>query len=161
MGRFPKMSFIQVLGILLILMCSVTFSMGTAVSMEDRLTNLETKYFQMEEKNIRLEEKVTELEAKNVHLETKVKEQEKILISLLIQTNQSESGSKSIFGNHQTAIRSTGKMNGTARTCEELRAADPSLPSGMYSIDPDGQNYGIEPLPVYCNMTSGIIKNQI
>ena len=155
------MTLIQTGMLILIVMCFITFSSGSVISLEDRLTKLEIQFFQMEEKNIRLEEKVTELEAKNVHLETKVKEQEKILISLLIQTNQSESGSKSIFGNHQTAIRSTGKMNGTARTCEELRAADPSLPSGMYSIDPDGQNYGIEPLPVYCNMTSGIIKNQI
>jgi hypothetical protein len=76
MGRFPTMSFIQVLGMLLIFMCSITFSMGTVVSLEDRLSNLETKFFQIEEKNIRLEDKY-ELEAKNVHLETKVKEQEK------------------------------------------------------------------------------------
>ena len=60
------------LGMLLIFMCSITFSMGTAVSLEDRLTKLETKFFQIEEKNIGLEEKVTELEARNAQLKNHI-----------------------------------------------------------------------------------------
>lgn len=41
------------------------------------------------------------------------------------------------------------------RTCRETRAADPSLTSGMYWIDPDGQGVGDDPIHVYCDMTSG------
>jgi hypothetical protein len=43
------------------------------------------------------------------------------------------------------------------RTCREARAADPSLSSGMYWIDPDGQGGGDGPIYVYCDMTSGKI----
>ena len=143
------------LGMLLIFMCSsITFSMGTTVSLEDRLTKLETNFFQMEEKNIRLEEKVTELEARNAQLEIKVQEQENILISLMVQTNQSETIDKSISSHHHSAIQSRGK-SGTARTCRELLMTNPSLPSGMQWIDPDGQGVGDDPIYAYCDMTSG------
>jgi uncharacterized coiled-coil protein SlyX len=151
-----KMSFIRE-AILLVFMCSITFSSGAVVSLEDRFTKLETKVFQLEEKNIRLEEKVSELEARNVQLEIKVQEQEKILTSLMVQTNQSESGYKSISNYRQTnKIQSIDGKSGIARTCKELRATDPSLASGMYSIDPDGQGVGDDPIYVYCDMTSGI-----
>lgn len=43
------------------------------------------------------------------------------------------------------------------RTCREARAAAPSLSSGMYWIDPDGQGVGDGPIYVYCDMTSGKI----
>jgi hypothetical protein len=35
--------------------------------------------------------------------------------------------------------------------------ADPSLPSGMHWIDPDGEGVGDDPIYVYCDMTSGLI----
>ena len=141
------------LGMLLIFMCSsITFSMGTTVSLEDRLTKLETNFFQMEEKNIRLEEKVSELEARNAQLEIKVQEQEKILISLMVQTNQTETTDKSFLYNREN--KSIGK-SGTARTCRELLMTNPSLPSGMQWIDPDGQGVGDDPIYAYCDMTSG------
>lgn len=41
------------------------------------------------------------------------------------------------------------------RTCHETRAANASLISGMYWIDPDGQGVGDDPIQVYCNMTTG------
>ena len=87
----------------------------------------------------------------------KVKEQETIVNFLLAQINQSESaiGSKSIANNGQIAIQSNGK-SGIPRTCRELRTADPSLPSGMHWIDPDGQGVGDDPIYVYCDMTSGM-----
>lgn len=56
-------------------------------------------------------------------------------------------------------LTSTDIGNGRAaiyRTCRETRAADPSLSSGMYWVDPDGQGVGDDPIYVYCNMTSGI-----
>ena len=142
------------LGMLLIFMCSITFSSGEVVSLEDRFTKLETKVFQLEEKNIRLEEKVTELEARNAQLEIKVQEQENILISLMVQTNQSETIDKSISNHHQSAIQSRGK-SGTARTCRELLMTNPSLASGMHWIDPDGQGVGDDPIYAYCDMASG------
>jgi hypothetical protein len=137
-------------------MCSITISTGTVVSLEDRFSKLEMKVSQLEEKNIRLEEKVTELKARNVQMEAKINEQEAILTSLLVETNQSESSSKSILKNRHTEIQPTGKMSEILRTCRELRAADPSLPSGMQWIDPDGQGVGDDPIYVYCDMTSGI-----
>ena len=73
----------------------------------------------------------------------------------MVQTNQSETTDKSFASHHQSAIQSTGK-SGTPRTCQEIRAADPSLPSGMQWIDPDGQGVGDDPIYVYCNMTTGI-----
>lgn len=41
------------------------------------------------------------------------------------------------------------------RTCSEARTADPSLTSGMYFIDPDGQSVGDPPINVFCDMTTG------
>ena len=89
-------------------------------------------------------------------LEAKVQEQETI-INFLLQTNElpvSPTGSKSIANNRQNVIQSSGK-SGIPRTCRELRAANPSLSSGMQWIDPDGQGIGDDPIYVYCNMSSG------
>lgn len=52
-------------------------------------------------------------------------------------------------------------MNTIFRTCDESRAADPSLTSGMYWIDPDGQGVGDDPIVVSCNMTTGILQTEI
>ena len=41
------------------------------------------------------------------------------------------------------------------RTCREARSGDPTLNSGMYWIDPDGQGVGDGPIYVYCDMNSG------
>ena len=43
----------------------------------------------------------------------------------------------------------------TARTCQDLKLSDPTLPSGMYWIDPDGHGTGDGAIHVFCNMTSG------
>ncbi len=48
--------------------------------------------------------------------------------------------------------------NSMPRTCREARAADPSLNSGMYWIDPDGQGVGDDPIYVYCDMAKGNLK---
>ena len=151
-----NVSFLQV-GMLLVFMLScITCSTGTVDSTEDRFRKLETIVYQLQEKNIRLEQKVTQLEANNAHLKIKIQQHETILMSLLVQTNESEpTGSKSIANNYQTEILSTGKMSGTPRTCQQLRADDPSLPSGMYWIDPDGQSVGDSPIYVYCDMITG------
>jgi hypothetical protein len=86
-----------------------------------------------------------------------VNEQETIL-NFLLQANElpgSPTGSKSIAeNNRQNVIQSSGK-SGIPRTCRELRAANPSLSSGMQWIDPDGQGIGDDPIYVYCDMSSG------
>lgn len=48
-------------------------------------------------------------------------------------------------------------QNVIPRSCHEARLADPSLTSGMYWIDPDGQGVGDSPVSVHCDMVSGII----
>ena len=157
----PGTSSLTQVGTLLVLICSITCSTGTVVSIEDRFEHLERVVYQFQEKNIRLEEKVTQLEAKNARLENKVLQQETILISLLAQNNQSESAaaSKIVFNNAITQS-SAAKLNGIPRTCRDLRAADPSLPSGMHWIDPDGQGVGDDPIYVYCDVISGFkIRN--
>ena len=89
-------------------------------------------------------------------LEAKVQEQETIL-SFLLQENElpvSPIGSKSIENYRQNVIQSSGK-SGIPRTCRELRAANPSLASGMQWIDPDGQGNGDDPIYVFCDMSTG------
>ena len=48
-----------------------------------------------------------------------------------------------------------GKNSITSRTCRQVRDGDPSLTSGMYWIDPDGQGIGDGPINVYCDMATG------
>jgi len=58
----------------------------------------------------------------------------------------------------QNEIKINKKVAGKSamvRTCRELRATDPTLTSGMYWIDPDGQGVGEDPINVYCDMTAG------
>ncbi len=93
-------------------------------------------------------------------LEAKVQEQETIL-NFLLQANElpiSPTGSKSIENYRQNVIQSSGKV-GTPRTCRELRAANPSLASGMQFIDPDGQGNGDDPIYVYCDMATGKFRH--
>jgi hypothetical protein len=84
------------------------------------------------------------LTLKVIRLEAKVQEQETIL-NFLLQANEvpiSPNGSKSIAENYrQNVIQSSGKSgkSGIPRTCRELRAANPSLASGMQWIDPDAK----------------------
>jgi hypothetical protein len=41
------------------------------------------------------------------------------------------------------------------RSCYEVRMADPSLPTDVYWIDPDGQDIGEDPIQVNCDMSTG------
>ena len=108
---------------------------------------------------IRQNELRKDLTLKVTRLEAKVQEQETIL-NFLLQSNEvpvSPTGSKSIAENYrQNVIQSSGK-SGIPRTCRELRAANPSLASGMQWIDPDGQGIGDDPIYVYCDMSTGKI----
>ena len=92
-----------------------------------------------------LETKVKRLEVNVTQLQTKVDEQETLLLELKNERQvvgvQSEKQQP-----HQVAIH---------RTCHEARAANPSLPSGLYWIKPDGKGVGDDPINVFCDMSSG------
>ena len=110
---------------------------------------------------IRQNELRKDLTLKVTRLEAKVQEQETIL-NFLLQANElpiSPTGSKSIASNYrQNVIQSNGR-SGIPRTCRELRAANPSLASGMQWIDPDGQGIGDDPIFVYCDMSTGKLRH--
>ncbi len=95
-------------------------------------------------------------------LEVKIQDQERIITSLLEAAELPVSADSKWFSvKKEISIQSSGK-SGIPRTCRELRAADPSLSSGMHWIDPDGQSVGDDPIYVYFDMTSGqIVKFSI
>lgn len=105
-----------------------------------RLEALELKIEEQETKMIRLEA-----------LELKVQQQETLLIALQKQCPTANGASKTVLIDSQLAGRSA-----FPRTCREVRTANLSLSSGMYWIDPDGQDVGDDPIYVYCDMTKGI-----
>ena len=80
-------------------------------------------------------------------LEATVKHQESLLNTL-----QTDLPLKAISG---SAVIPFAGRSSVSRTCQELRAIDPSLPSGMYWIDPDGQGVGDDAIYVQCDMTLG------
>ena len=92
-----------------------------------------------------LETKVTQLEGKVARLEEKELQQELLIVELQKETNSSSPIGKQLVG----------RIVSFLRTCQELRASDPSLTSGMHWIDPDGQNVGDDPIFLYCSMTTG------
>jgi hypothetical protein len=64
------------------------------------------------------------------------------------------------FQNEIKINRKVAGKSAMVRTCRELRATDPTLTSGMYWIDPDGQGVGEDPINVYCDMTTGRKEKQ-
>jgi len=46
--------------------------------------------------------------------------------------------------------------NDMRRSCSEIKSANSEMDSGMYWIDPDGQDVGDDPIEVHCDMSSGI-----
>ncbi|XP_046456495.1 uncharacterized protein LOC124203731 [Daphnia pulex] len=128
---------------------------STAIEQQGKVTQMEAQLELNNELRKDLALKVIQLEAKNVQLEVKIKDQDRKLTSLLEATELPVSTDSKLFPvNKEISIRSTGR-SGIPRTCSELRAADPSLSSGMHWIDPDGQGFGNDPIYVYCDMTSG------
>ncbi|XP_046458942.1 uncharacterized protein LOC124205541 isoform X1 [Daphnia pulex] len=181
MTYFSVVSLTQVV-LLLVFICWTPSSTGAAFSLEEEFLQLKENYIQMKQVVKSLESttvelqakvaKVTQLEAqlelnnelrqdltlkvkqleeKNVQLEVKIQDQERRLTSLL-EAAELPVSTDSV--NKEISIRSNGK-SGIPRTCRGLQATDPSLPSGMHWIDPDGQGVGDDPIYVYCDMTSG------
>ncbi|MGH1342823.1 MAG: fibrinogen-like YCDxxxxGGGW domain-containing protein [Nannocystales bacterium] len=49
---------------------------------------------------------------------------------------------------------STGSVPGLFADCTEIHLEDPNAPDGVYEIDIDGLDLGMEPFDVWCDMTS-------
>ncbi len=112
---------------------------------------LERKVQQQESKLIRLEA----LELEMVQIKATVQQQKSLLVAL---QDKIQSIPKLIPSGLATKEQSSiGKSIMLPRTCREVRAADPSLSSGMHWIDPDGQGAGDDPIYVYCDMNKGNI----
>lgn len=91
------------------------------------------------------------MEEKVAQLETKVQHQETLITELQRQRLADPKPTRDLV---ETKTKISGKTS-ILRTCREIRAADPSLSSGMYWIDPDGQGVGDDPINVYCDMNTG------
>jgi hypothetical protein len=63
------------------------------------------------------------------------------------------------FQNELKKDKRVAEKSFMVRTCQELRAADPTLKSDMYWIDPDGQGVGDDPIRVHCDMATGKEKS--
>jgi hypothetical protein len=94
-----------------------------------------------------------ELATKVKELETKVKYQERLISAR--QNQQSSTVAESRSQSKRVDDSFAEKSSNNFRTCHGIRSVDPSLPSGMYWIDPDGKGTGEDPIYVYCNMTTG------
>jgi hypothetical protein len=86
-------------------------------------------------------------------LEETIHHQELLIFALQKEISSSTESSKKVLSKGLDKL-STEKSN-NFRTCHEIRLEDPTLPSGMYWIDPDGNGIGDFPISVYCNMTTG------
>ena len=142
---------------IIIILASSTFVESIDLTLEQRVKKLEKDYvseiffllfklFYIYKNSMKkkLEAKVRRLETNVTQLQTIVNEQESLLLAL---KNERQVGVQSEKQQpHQVAIH---------RTCHEARAANPSLPSGLYWIDPDGQGIGDDPINVFCDMSSG------
>lgn len=114
----------------------------------------------VETKNALLEAKVAELLTKMSLLETQMEQKDgeyTILEERIVnleRTQHGRTGGNLPVNNGAVARQSSGRSS-IPRTCLEAHLIDPSLSSGKYWIDPDGQGVGDAPIYVYCDMTSG------
>ncbi len=104
----------------------------------------------LEDENRQLKEIVTQLK-------TKIGQQDSILTDLLKYRHQDKESLKLFSKNILLENPTSGKSATMTRTCREARLSNPTLTSGMYWIDPDGQGVGDDPISVYCDMNSGKI----
>lgn len=98
----------------------------------------------LEEKVNRLEEKVSQLKHKVEHLEF-----------LLIAKNQKKQRVIKDVKSIEMENKPTAMDGGVFRTCQEMYDQVPTLVSGWYWIDPDGQASGDSAIYVYCDVVSG------
>ncbi|XP_057380853.2 uncharacterized protein LOC130703351 [Daphnia carinata] len=122
---------------LLILTLSTCCLMAAPPDLQARIEQLEKNYVEIKE---HLQAKIIDLEMKVGRLEAKIEIQDSLLAVL-------EKGHDPLKENVE--IR---RQIATHRTCHEIVAANPSSPSGMYWIDPDGHGIGDPPIHVHCDI---------
>ncbi|XP_057370157.1 uncharacterized protein LOC130691260 [Daphnia carinata] len=103
----------------------------------------------------KMESEVTKLKTKVELLESKILEQAELLKECKTCSPITETFDNDMPVDHVKNVRPLAKSILQPKTCLEALTSDPSLESGMYWIDPDGQGRGDNPIYVYCNMTSG------
>ena len=108
-------------------------------------TQLETKMIELDQRDLQLENKLNELQSVRELILKRVLELETATEESPIQTDSLE------------FLNRSSRKSGNPRTCREIHSSDPSLPSGMYWIDPDGQGVGDDATYVHCDMTTGSI----
>lgn len=108
-----------------------------------------------------MKSEVGKMKEKLEFLEARVKEQDSMLRNCNVcsgQVKKFETGMA--FDSNVASAKSIRKTTTLyPKTCLEAHTDDPSLESGMFWIDPDGQNRGDDPIYVYCNMTIGKHKS--
>ncbi|XP_059351518.1 uncharacterized protein LOC130694059 isoform X2 [Daphnia carinata] len=125
---------------LLILALSTCYLTAAPPDGQARIEQLEENYVNIKE---HFEAKIIDLEKKVGQLEEKIKKQDSLLAVL-------KKGLHPLKDNIDTNQHL--RPNAILRTCHEINVANPSYPSGMYWIDPDGQGIGDPPIHVYCDM---------
>ena len=108
-----------------------------------------------------MESEVVKLKMKVELLEAKIVEQEHLLKECKTCSNMKKKSENKMPLEYDVIDYSLQKIKRPSllapKTCLEALTEDPSLESGMFLIDPDGQGRGDDPIYVYCNMATGII----
>ena len=107
---------------------------------------MQRQEIRLKQQEARIQEQQRTIEEQKVSFEAKQKE-----INFMQQTVRSLV--KRLMPDAET------RANAIPKTCEEIRASDPSSPSGDYWIDPDGMGAGDDPILVYCDMFDGKWKS--
>lgn len=134
-------------GFLLVFVCTTT-SVYATLTLEEQFQKFSENFIQLEE-NVR--DWKLQVELKNQQLE--ILTAKVVRLERLVEQSEKTSSSKE-FDEMNTQLQQSGR-SAMPRTCREAHLADPSLPSAMYWIDPDGQAVGDAPIYVYCDMDSG------
>jgi hypothetical protein len=116
------------------------------------------KMNQLGQKDTQLEEKMIELDQRDSQLENKLNELQSVRESILKRVLELETATEEspIQTDSLEFLNRSSRKSSNPRTCREIHSSDPSLPSGMYWIDPDGQGVGDDAIYVHCDMATGI-----
>ena len=106
--------------------------------------------------NVQLKSRIEKQEAEIVQLKTRLEKQHDLVLHLNKNLEQLMNIQKAYPTDVQNRHQEISKAY-VLRTCEDIRAADPTTESGYYFIDPDGQVSGNDPIYVFCDMATGTI----
>ncbi|XP_059351512.1 uncharacterized protein LOC130694055 [Daphnia carinata] len=143
---------------LLILALSTCCLTAAPPDLQERVELLEKNYVKIKE---HLEAKIIDLETKVGQLEAKIEKQDSRLPVLEkghhplkdnVAINRPRRQLATSIKPFEDNVNQHRRPNATLRTCHEINVANPTYPSGMYWIDPDGLGIGDPPIHVHCDM---------